>query len=331
MIPTQPEQLIVRFLSNEASSEEQIKLFDWINENSNNQILFNQYCEIWSNSYKSPLKIDTNAALDALNKRLEFSKKELAPKRHQTAIAWWKLAAAFLVLLVAGASLHVNSSKETPILPVAWQERTNPPGQKSTIHLSDGTVIKLNSKSQLRFPENFAEAKREVYLEGEAFFEVAKDASRPFLIHSGKVATEVLGTSFNIRTNGTSTEVSVATGKVKVTMDSAQEILLPNQKVTFWPEENKWERKETLLINELAWKNNTILLTNTTLEDAARILENWYGVTIEFENESIKQCRITGTYENESLKNILEAIKFSSTVDFKLSKKEVLFIGKGCL
>lgn len=329
MKPIHPEQLIVRFLSNEASSEEQIKLFDWINESTANQILFHQYCEVWSNSYKSPLKIDTNAALDALTKRIESS--ERVAESHSTKVVWWKLAAIFLLLIVAGASLFFYSNRENPTSIIAWQERTNPPGQKSTIHLSDGTLIKLNSNSQLRFPENFTETKREVYLEGEAFFEVAKDASRPFLIHSGKVATEVLGTSFNIRMRDSSTEISVATGKVKVTMDSVQEILLPYEKITVWEAEKKWERKQTSLVNELAWKNNTILLTNATLEEAARVLENWYGVTIEFENESIKECRITGTYENESLRNILEAIKFSSTVDFKLSKKEVLFIGKGCL
>ena len=141
----------------------------------------------------------------------------------------------------------------------------------------------------------------------------------------------MLGTSFNIRTHDSSTVVSVATGKVKVTMDSVQEILRPHEKITFWSENKMWEKKQTSLIHELAWKNNTILLTNVTLEEAARVLENWYGVTIEFESESIKHCRLTGTYENESLQNILEAIKFSSTIDFKLSKKEVLFIGKGCL
>lgn len=324
-----PEQLIVRFLSNEASSEEQIELFDWICKSSENQTLFNQYCEIWSKGYKSPLKFDVDSGLKQLHTRIDTTEKAI---RKSTAYnQWLTLAASLIILLLAGVFLYQYTAQQQVTPALTWQERKNPHGQKSTIQLTDGTVVKLNSSSQLRFPENFSETQREVYLEGEAFFEVAKDATRPFIVYTGALQTEVLGTSFNIQTSTLQTEVSVATGKVKVTADGKQEILKPYEKAFYSTHQKKLMRSKTSLLTELAWKNNTIVLNNNTLQEVAFILEDWYGVTIQLKNTSLLTCRITGTYQNESLKNILEAISFSTGIKYTLTKKEVLLFGKGCL
>jgi len=322
-----PEGLIVRYLSNEASSEEQLQLFEWISQDALHQKLFNEYCDLWGKSYKHPVKFDFTKGLQRLNNRLDQEETKLST---EPVSIWLKIAASLLILFVAGLSIYFLGKYMESTSAVNYTEQSNPDGQKSTILLTDGSVVQLNSNSTLRFPEVFKGMKREVYLQGEAFFEVQKDSLRPFIIYTGTVHTQVLGTSFNIKATTASVEISVATGKVKVMEGTVTELLLPQEKITYQVQDKKWKREKTNLERELAWKNNTLIIENKNLQEAATLLEEWYGATISFENEAIKNCRITGKYKNESLENVLKAISYSTEIKFTLNNKEVTLLGKGC-
>jgi transmembrane sensor len=322
-----PETLIVRYLSNEATSEEQLQLFEWMSHDALHQKLFNEYCDLWGKSYKHPISFNTSEAMQRLQHRIAV---EQASVEAPTTTVWLKIAASLLILFVTALSVYFlgkySESSTTP----TYTARSTASGQKITLTLTDGSVVRLNANSTLRFPEEFKGMKREVYLQGEAFFEVQKDSLRPFIIHTGDVHTQVLGTSFNIKTSVSQIIVAVATGKVKVTSGARTEFLLPKDKITYWLQDNYWKREKTDLERELAWKSNTIIIENKTLREAADILEKWYGVHISFENNAIKNCRITGKYKNESLENVLKAISYSTETKFTLKQKEVMLYGKGC-
>ena len=158
-----------------------------------------------------------------------------------------------------------------------------------------------------------------------------RDPSKPFIVHTDAVATEVLGTSFNINADSATVAVTVATGKVKVSDHSRQELLLPSEHVEVVRHSGEMNRSHVELDVALAWMNNTIVFDNVALDAATRKLERWYGVKIVMENARLSHCRITGTYRGESLGHVLEAIHFTTGVDFQISSDgSVTLSGKGC-
>lgn len=322
-----PEKLIARYLSNEATSEEQIQLFDWMSNNSEHQKIFNEYCELWNKQYKSVLTFNNHQALHKLTNKIDTHETHelLAPQRVPH---WWKVAAAVTLLLVATFSVFLLQKYLQAPAELTYIERTNPAGQKSTLKLSDGSTIHLNAASSLRFPEEFNGINREVYLEGEAFFEIKKDSLRPFIIHTGDVVTHVLGTSFNIRTEREMVEVVVASGKVKVTEGEDVAFLTASEMLTIT--NHQFARKHADVEKALAWKDNILLFENISLNDAALRLEKWYGVKILFSNQQVGSCRISGRYKNQSLENVLTAITYATEIQYEIKNKEVKLFGQGC-
>jgi transmembrane sensor len=318
-----PINLIVRYLSNEASSDEQIQLFDWISLNSENQKRFNDFCEVWNKSYNHPEDFNEQQALHSLNTRIDKLTPAVTKK-----INWLKVAVIVGALAMTATTIFVSTT-EFVSPEVAYVIKTNPPGQKSHFQLSDGSVVHLNAGSSIQLPEQFNDKTREVHLlKGEAFFEVHRDSLRPFIIHTGVVQTKVLGTSFNIKFDETITEVAVKSGLVSVSNSQQTELLTVNEKLTL--QGNNLVREQADLESILAWRNNTLILDNLNLADAAIKIEMWYGVKIFFANTATQECIIAGKYKNQTLENVLKAIAHATEIEFEIKNKEVKISGKGC-
>jgi transmembrane sensor len=166
-----------------------------------------------------------------------------------------------------------------------------------------------------------------VYLTGEAFFEITKDSSRPFIIHTGNVTTQVVGTSFNINTADNTVIVSVATGSVMVSDGSAKELLKPYEKVIY--SRNTFSKSSTDL-SELTWTDRTLKFDDTPLEQVITKLEKHYEVKIMLSNEALKKCALTGKFTNEPLETVLQAMEYSLGVNVKHVKDTITLSGKGC-
>jgi transmembrane sensor len=217
---------------------------------------------------------------------------------------------------------------------------TSTRGQKFTITMNDGSKVYLNSSSTLSYPATFPSDKREVFLEGEAFFEVTRNENRPFLIHSGNITTKVLGTSFNVNAfDANNISVSVATGKVQVDIDSASRTTSnPSNSVVLLPEQQAIYHKQNGLTTAsidierfIAWKNNTLRFEDASLQEVAVVLERWYNVTIEFGDPGIKKCRINGQYKDQTLNSVLESIQYMYKINYAFSEGNKLRLyGKGC-
>ncbi|GCC50942.1 hypothetical protein SanaruYs_11610 [Chryseotalea sanaruensis] len=318
-----PKELIVRYLSNEANSDEQIQLFDWISLNVENQKRFNEFCEVWNKNYTHPEEFKEQQALYSLNNKID-SLAPIAKKKTN----WLKVAALIGILALTATTLFVYSIKSVSS-EITYVVKTNPPGQKSQLQLSDGSIVYLNAGSSIELPEQFNDKIREVHLlKGEAFFEVQRDSLRPFIISTGAVQTKVLGTSFNIKYDELTTEVAVRSGLVSVSNNQSAELLTVNEKLTITG--NQIIREQANLESILAWRNNTLILDNLNLADAAAKIEMWYGVEISFANSAILDCKIAGKYKNQTLENVLKAIAYATEIEFEIKNKEVKISGKGC-
>jgi transmembrane sensor len=322
-----PLHLITRYLSNEATDEEQEQLLAWVSKDPDHQKIFQEYSERWEQKKHMHLTFDLAKGLRTLNSRIDTLERE-APKPWFT---WSRLAAAVVLALVAGGAIVLSVALVKPGQEaVTYLEHSTLAGERMTIDLVDGSKVQLNAGASIRFPKKFEASQRQVYLTGEAFFRVAKDPSKPFIIHAGGITTTVLGTSFNVNARPGSISVAVATGKVSVSDGTHTEILLPEDKVVYNRDTRVMKRQVADLRQELAWTTNTLVFDDTDLLTVAGMLEQWYGVKVAFENESLKRCLMTGTFRNESLNHILEAIAFSTGIHYEQHNKAVKLTGKGC-
>lgn len=195
-------------------------------------------------------------------------------------------------------------------------------GERREIALEDGTIVYLNAESSVRFPERFS-GTREVILCGEAFFNVARDPDRPFVVKTGKLETRVLGTSFNINAYPErDIRVSVNTGKVQVAgiYPSGEKVFLEKDEQVLYKEGSaKLVVSETDAEKYNAWINNVIVMDDETLREVADVLEKWYDVEIAFATEELEKKTITGKYKANSLREILESIKFLKDIDYRIT------------
>ena len=206
--------------------------------------------------------------------------------------------------------------------------------------MNDGSRVYLNSSSTLSYPATFPSDKREVFLEGEAFFEVIRNENRPFLIRSGNITTRVLGTSFNVNAfDANNISVSVANGKVQVDVDDASGTASsPSKSVVLLPDQQAIYHKQNGLTiasidveRFIAWKNNTLHFEDASLQEVAAVLERWYNVTIEFDDPRIEKCRINGQYKNQTLNSVLKSIQYMYKINYEFSEGNKLKLyGKGC-
>jgi transmembrane sensor len=240
----------------------------------------------------------------------------------------WLSAAAMLIGVCALAFWFTfdNNSKSQTETFVSGKAGT---GKMLVVYLNDGTKVTLNSGSELLYPEKFDGNKREVYLNGEAYFEVAHDPSKSFQVHSGKVVTSVLGTSFNVMAYPSMSKmaVTVLTGKVAVKNTSTDKLvtLLPKQRASLNI------GKETFAVDSvkdvsdmIAWSKGEMIFDNATLEEIALKAGNKFGIQVKILNQEKKERRITGTFNKQSFIEIMNAVTHLTETSYKQTKQDFI-------
>ncbi len=223
---------------------------------------------------------------------------------------WIAAAAVILMILSIGIFFKYDGSsvKKTPVsIAVKHQENR-------LIFLADGSKVILNAGSRLSYPSSFdAKETREVYLEGQAFFDIQHNAEKPFIVHTGNLQTIVLGTAFNIKAIPDDKEitVSVVRGKVKVTDHSNKVlgVIIPDQEIKYNKQQDHSEMKAVKDHHYLDWKSEDLLFDNVTVAEAAKVLGEEYKVTITISDPSVSSQRFTATFpKNGSLEQALKSI-----------------------
>ena len=197
--------------------------------------------------------------------------------------------------------------------------------------MPDGTQVNLNYESQLKFPKVFEGEIRKVELIGEAFFEVVKNDTLPFIVQTGDVETEVLGTSFNIRSYGSGqhAEVSLVTGKVKINylndpINKESTHLSPGEQLSYNRNSGQAIKSTFDLEEVIAWKEGIILFKDAGFEEFIDQLERWYGVDFQIYGTPSKKWKVNGRYENEKLDDILTGLNFVYGLEYKIQGKNVV-------
>jgi ferric-dicitrate binding protein FerR (iron transport regulator) len=257
------------------------------------------------------------------------------------------LALFFILRDMAGPSEGKNKKPST------LSQVSTKPGSRTQIQLPDGSVVRLNASSSLTYDKNFGKNIREVNLIGEAFFDVTKDSSHPFIIHTNVVDIKVLGTAFNVRSypNDANTETSLIRGRVEVTVKNRanEKIYLePNEKLvvandnstlnkTLTDQPERGDNKTNLspkpiysvqhltyypvdsAIIETSWVDNRLIFQeNETFKEVALKMERWYGVQINFAREKVAGYQMFGSFKNETVTQALDELKLGFKFNYKM-------------
>lgn len=321
------EDLLDRYLKKETSIEETEIVEKWLTANGNIdpewQKLDRPNKDQWLSTVFSEIKetIDTNKPKVLVMK----------PRKY----IWYKVAGVAAVFIISlnfylGWPLFGEKISQTDLVTIAA-----PAHQKKQITLADGSKVWLNAGAELKYPSNFKGDSRQVYLSGEAYFDIQHDDTKPFLIHTGKVLTTVLGTAFNIKEdrNSHTVEVTVTRGKVSVADDGKLlHILTPNQQLSVNLTNGIATEKVVDAKAVIKWQDTDILFDDITFADAATQLQQQFNVKINFSNEQLKKCRFSGSaLSGDNLDKILKVIcAFNNATWQTQPDGSIMINGSGC-
>lgn len=236
-----------------------------------------------------------------------------------------KYAAVIAVAILSASTLYFYQ-EQSMIEEMMAQEVifSSPTGQRANLILPDGTEVNLNSHSILKYKQNFGKENRELSFTGEAFFKVAKDESKPFIIHSKELKIRVLGTKFNFYNYDSEeyAEVALVEGRLQVNTNDNQSVqLLPNEKLTFEKKTNKLIKAHTTLVTELGWKKSQLEFEETPLREVIKTIERCYHVQIIAEEGKWLDDHYSAIYKDISLDEILEILQIHYHFNIKKSEE----------
>lgn len=268
---------------------------------------------------------------------------KISGKKFYFAVA---VAASALLLLSLLFNIYQFSTKEVPQIqtPLAMRPKTDvintfytERGVKGKIVLEDSTVVWLNSDSKIIYPEHFANDSRQVKFEGEGFFEVKKNSEWPMVVTTEKgMSIKVLGTKFHIRSynNDETEQATLFTGKIQLAklvkgkggvMEKRTFDMIPNEVVVFNKTGVQLISQKADTTKKVAWKRGELLFEETPMSEVVKMLERWHGAKIIVRDSSVLNFRFTGSFNSESLVQILELIKFTSPIDYSI-KENVTYL-----
>ena len=232
-------------------------------------------------------------------------------------------AVLFIPLLICSGYLLYLRNNSGQVQQFANQEITTPLGVRSQVILPDGSLVSLNAESTIKFKVPFDPDLREVALTGEAYFEIKKNPGVPFVVKSGNVAVKVLGTKFDFKAFDKESIISVilAEGKVSLNLDGGKTdeslIMKPGDMIVFDKVTNKSVLTNGSIDKYIEWHNGKLVFDETPMPEVVVELGRWFGVEILVDDPQVMNYKLTTTFENESLHQILELIKLSSPIDIK--------------
>lgn len=313
-------ELIAKYLSEDSSAEEKEELFAWVKAAPENEAKFRNAQSMWrSLKKKEALHPDIDQSWEQMKERLLSQEKETKIySRHPAFYTKW-LAAACIVLLVGIGSVFLWNSFEKN----SYQTLTTG-SDIEYIVLPDSSKVWLNKNSQLKY-FNHLENERIVYLEGEAFFEVKRDSSRPFFVHTQNTTTRILGTSFNIRAyeQEENVELTVATGKVEFSSKSGKNrkvILFKNDKAIAGKKLRQIQKKKNDNPDYIAWKNNNRRSETKKPKRHKQEIANpraYLSSEFTWRDNLIKQTIIVGKIHNTSIFTRFKTIRLKATYTSK--------------
>ena len=287
--------------------------------------------KIWDGWFRAPRMTDYEneivTPLFKLQKEIDGIKKK-SYKRLGLNFNQFRIAASVAVFIGVGSWLYSINAVEKIKCHFLYNQSVTKNGECRIVNLSDGTQIYLNTGSVLKYPKTFEGHYREVYLEGEAFFDVAKDKNHPFIIHTPKMNTQVIGTSFNIQAydNQKNEEVAVVTGKVAVkSLETNQKVFItPGQKISLEKDKNIMQQHKIDIAKISTWRNNSFYFDNMVLSEVIATLSRNYNIKIELKNNALQNLKINAGFEKLTSEEVITLL--CNIIDATYSKENSTYI-----
>jgi len=312
-------KLVSKVLACEASYDEKQELKQLLLESKEHTLLFNQLKEYW----------DADVQLNKTNKE-SFEKSVMAQLNFEPEIQKSKYKKLYLRIASVAAVVFFTMTCGMAYLYMAEpNEIYTYSAQTIPVEylLADGTKVTLNKNSSLTYSSNFGKERRDVKLKGEAFFKVAKDKNRPFAVEALGTKTEVLGTSFNVRTNAATKEVSTTLieGSVRFIADNCELKLKPGEEIIYSNTSNKYTLEKTDVQLNTAWISGRFNYSNLTFADLTDKLEKIYHVDILVNDKNVANRIVSASFlTDEPVEDILDALKTELNFNYKVDSNQII-------
>ena len=306
--------LMSRYLANDLSIKETEELLAWLDDDPARADLLKELRDTWdaTNNYPEDFEVDTRAGWQRLRTAIDVQDR---PAKSISNYGWIGIAASLVIISFLGfwGVIQFGGNSAITVSTLA--------GQHKEVVLPDGSKVWLNENSELSYsPELNKEVTREVKLKGEAFFDVAKNPAKRFVIETGQTLTQVLGTSFNVRQDlEDGIKVSVVTGKVsfKPRNNANQELILSPGEAGVITKEGYAVKSNFENENFLFWKNRQLAFDNASLSEVLKTLETSYHVKFRLDDEDLLKHRITTSFNNAEFDQAAEILETLLDLDIQ--------------
>ena len=327
--------LVTRYLSGEMSPEERSLFLEEVRQDKEKRKALDELQKIWDLVGKVPSREDHDLEREwtMMQEKLPGFKQGTGQTgttgRPVRSLVYYRIAAVLaLGLLLAFAWIYATR--------FAGMERVTADNEPVEVTLDDGTDVLVNRHSRLRYSRSFDQTERKVYLSGEAWFDVTRDTTMPFIIDAGEALVEVLGTRFNVNAykQNSSVEISVESGMVALSakQDPDNQIIIKTGSGGAYHK----SQKELKLIptfepNTISWKTKELFFDDTPLKEVTDLINSVYGVNIVIMNRELASCTITVTFRGQSIDAILNVLV--TTLDLQVTRTgdEIRLDGQGCI
>jgi transmembrane sensor len=339
--PTYYPDLVLKYLTGEITNDEILVFTKWLTSAPENQKLYEELRNAWIlvEQSKADTKLDVEAEWLDFTERIKESRQlavgsgqsegktegeffvgsqKHGNDRNISGFRWaFRIAAVFVLIILPSFLLFRYFSKSESKV-IAAQD------QMVVTDLPDGTSVSLNKGTTIEFTENFKGSRREVKLSGEACFSVKHVEKSRFVIVSGNVRIEDIGTSFYVNTNTSAgqMEVVLTEGQASIYFQdnpAGQVVINPGERVDINPSGNSIQKSINLDENFMAWKTKKFVFSNNTLPEVVALLNKVYQSDIRIPGNNLNNCRLSATFDNQSLESVLNVI--SSTLDVSIISK----------
>ncbi len=357
---TKIESLFISYLEGNISKEEEEILINWCKENPGDIKELNNIRQMWNMATAAGQYNDDFVLKEWKLFLKKIERSESKEKNIRPSFWYWFPRVAAVFLLGAIISLAVSYQVfNSPNGEIVYQEIITPAGAKTGVVLPDGSSVWLNASSSIRYSSQFGKKQREIFLTGEAFFDVAHSKSKVFVVQASGLSIKAYGTSFNVKSypeentiEATLIEGSIGVKRTGLGIKNKDEVILePNQRVVYFkPNQDQSEevneekaektpetilrpaQKMTYMISKgidpqpfTSWKNGTLIINSETLDELTAKLERKYDVKIHFESEKLKKLKFSGSLENETVEQVIEAIGIAANIDYEIQDRDVWF------
>ncbi len=349
---------LVRYLANECNAQEKRSIEKWIASDARIKKELTNLKKIWDSSFEKKEEWDTDSAWERFKKydarfsgltNYQYTKKKYKRLRNAPAgrslstprmVNFYKWATVISIITVSifisATFFKPNQNTSVPVKPV-MQVVTAHKGERVHLVLADGTKILLNGDSKLKIPQHFSDSTREVYLKGEAYFEVAHQPGKPFLVHAGHTVTRDLSTRFVVRSYPESgrTRVIVSEGKVAMHEAGIANVDHVNQRpaaiisadhIGIMKKDGSIQvTRVRNLMYWMGWTEGKLVFNNTSLHQVIKKLDRWYDLNITLKDSTITNRRLTATFfESQPMHEVLDAVVLSLDLKYTVKNRSVV-------